>query len=91
MCKSTNFSVCELKIQNVRAAKRKVPKVFKGDVSNPPVYDGRMEMDTPADTFVAGSNCILLKYTVCDVMPYKESYEAKKYVPICKLLQATLL
>ena len=87
MRESTVFSVNKLKIQNVRTASRSVFKVFKGDVKDPPVFDGRMEMDTHADTFVAGRNCILMKFTerVCDVMPYDESYEAKKNVPISQV------
>ena len=51
------------------------------------VFDGRVELDTHADTFVAGRNCLLMHYTerVCDVMPYSDEYEAKKSVPIAQV------
>ena len=41
-------------------------------------------MDSHADTFVAGRNCTVMHYTerVCDVMPYSDSYEPRKDVPI---------
>ena len=44
-------------------------------------------MDSHADTFVAGRNCILMHYTerVCDVMPYSEEYEAKSDIPIVQV------
>ena len=47
-------------------------------------YYGRMELDSHADTIVAGANCVALAYTgrVCDVTPYDSSYEPAKGVPI---------
>ena len=54
------------------------------------VYDGRVELDTHADTFVAGRNCLLMHFTerVCDVMPYSDEYEAKRGVPIVQVATA---
>ena len=51
------------------------------------IFDGRVELDTHADTFVAGRNCLLMHYSerVCDVMPYSDEYEAKKSVPIVQI------
>ena len=45
---------------------------------------GNVEMDTHADTCVAGANCVILSYTgkVCDVAPYREDYESVSNVPI---------
>ena len=45
---------------------------------------GRCELDSHADTIVAGSNCIVLHYTgkECDVSPYRDDYEAVQNVPI---------
>ena len=45
---------------------------------------GRMELDSHADTIVAGSNCVLLAYTgrECDVTPYDSSYEPARGIPI---------
>ena len=51
------------------------------------VYDGRVELDTHADTPVAGRNCLLMHFTerVCDVMPYSDEVEAKRGVPIIQV------
>ena len=46
---------------------------------------GRFELDSHADTVVAGSNCIVLRYTncACTVLPYNENeYKAISGVPI---------
>ena len=45
---------------------------------------GNIELDSHADTIVAGANCILLNYTgrECDVAPYSEEYESITNVPI---------
>ena len=43
-----------------------------------------MEIDSHADTFVAGKNCVPLNYTerTCDVQPYSDEYAPVKNVPI---------
>ena len=45
---------------------------------------GRMELDSHADTTVAGANCVVLAYTgrECDVSPYDDKYEPVSGVPI---------
>ena len=45
---------------------------------------GRIEIDSHADTCVLGKNFIVLDYTgrECDVVPYTEDYERKSGVPI---------
>ena len=45
---------------------------------------GRCELDSHADTIVAGANCIIMHYTgnICDVSPYRDDYEAAKGIPI---------
>ena len=45
---------------------------------------GRIELDSHADTIVAGSNCVILQYTgkECDVSPYRDDYESVSNVPI---------
>ena len=47
-------------------------------------FYGRVELDSHADTTVAGSNCVLLAYTgrECDVTPYDSCYEPAKGIPI---------
>ena len=80
-----NFS-CIRQVKTIRKYKaRMIGKVFKGQC-DPPIYNGRVELDSHADTFVAGRNCILMHYTerVCDVMPYSDDYESKTAIPIVK-------
>ena len=56
-------------------------KQKKGDSEG---YVGKTEMDSHADTTVAGRNCVVMKYTErsCDVSPYSDEYEAVKGVPV---------
>ena len=64
-------------------AARHISKIFTAEPGGG-VFDGRIELDTHADTFVAGRNCMLMRFTerVCDVMPYSDDYEPKKGIPI---------
>ena len=45
---------------------------------------GRCELDSHADTIVAGANCVILQHTgkECDVSPYREDYDSIPNVPI---------
>ena len=45
---------------------------------------GCCELDSHADTNVAGSNCVILHYTgkECDVSPYRDDYESISNIPI---------
>ena len=69
----------------VQYAARHISKIFTAE-TNRGIFDGRIELDTHADTFVAGRNCLVLGYTerVCDVMPYSDDYEPKTGIPIVK-------
>ena len=62
---------------------RQVNKVFTAN-GNPGIFDGRIELDTHADTFVAGRNCLAMHFTerICDVMPYSDEYAPKTGIPI---------
>ena len=46
--------------------------------------EGKMDMDSHADTTVAGANCCVLSYTgkECDVAPYREDYDSIPNIPI---------
>ena len=48
------------------------------------ITSGRIELDSHADTIVAGANCTILEYTgkVCDVSPYRDDYDSVTNVPI---------
>jgi len=63
---------------------RTMAKLYVADSKLPAVYDGRVEINSHVDTFVASRNCIPLQFTerVCDVMPYSDDYKAKEGVPI---------
>ena len=47
-------------------------------------YSGRTELDSHADTTVAGRNCTVMHYTEssCDVAPFSDTYEPMKNIPI---------
>ena len=47
-------------------------------------FHGRCELDSHADTTVAGNNCGIIKYTYrsCDVAPFSEKYTPMKDIPI---------
>jgi len=79
-------SVCKIQVIRRYKSLRVASKVFASD-KDAPIFEGRTELDTHADTFVAGRNCLLMHYTerVCDVMPYSDDYEAKKSVPIVQV------
>ena len=80
---SESFNISKAKIVRYYSS---VGKIYLPD-KNPQVFEGRMEVDNHADTFVAGRNCLLMNYTerVCDVMPYSDDYEAKEGVPIVQV------
>ena len=46
--------------------------------------EGRIELDSHADTTVLGANCIILSHTgqSCEVMPYSDTYDAITDVPV---------
>ena len=48
------------------------------------LFHGRRELDSHADTTVAGKNCVILRYTYCscDVAPFSDKYTPMKDVPI---------
>ena len=48
--------------------------------------DGRIELDSHADTVVLGSNAVVLHYTgnKCEVSPYSDEYEAISNVPVVR-------
>ena len=73
------------KISQIVTYNRKIKQL---DVTSAPrhyeSYVGLTELDTHADTIVAGKNTIVMSYTdkVCEVSPYSSDYESVKDVPI---------
>ena len=52
--------------------------------------EGRIELDSHADTIILGANCVILSHTgqTCVVMPYSDTYKAITDVPV--VTRATL-
>ena len=73
------------KISQIVTYNRKIKQL---DVTSSPTNNGMFvgltELDTHADTIVAGKNTIVMSYTdkVCEVSPYSSDYESVKDVPI---------
>ena len=46
--------------------------------------EGRIELDSHADTIILGANCVILSHTgqSCEVMPYSDTYDAITDVPV---------
>ena len=78
------WNVSPVKI--VKRSSRVNAKVFV-PVPDAAIFEGKLELDSHADTFVAGRNCIPLHFTerVCEVMPYSDDYETKKDIPIVQV------
>ena len=83
-----NNKACErrlIKVGQLKTGSRRVSKVrmTSNKNSTDKIY-GRCELDTHADTTIAGSNCVVLQYTgkECDVTPYSDSYEPMQNIPI---------
>ena len=53
--------------------------ITKGDA-----FEGRIELDSHADTCVLGRNFVILSYSgkECEVLPYSDEYDSVKNVPI---------
>jgi hypothetical protein len=52
--------------------------------------EAKAELDSHADTTVAGSTCRVIEYTekVCDVFPFSSEYQPMKQVPVAKVATA---
>ena len=81
---SQTTQICQVKSINRRIAhvKRTKTKVAATKSTSPTF--GRCELDSHADTIVAGRNCVILSYTgrESDVSPYRDDYESVKGVSI---------
>ena len=71
-------------ISTIQSSIRRYIQVSKTTITKPINKDGNCELDSHADSIVAGSNCIILNYTgkECDVAPYQDNYDTIKNVPI---------
>ena len=73
------------RIADIRTSTRTISQARRISKAVPvdPIH-GRCELDSHADTIVAGSNCLILQYTgkECSVMPYNDKYDPTNNVPI---------
>ena len=73
-----NISSHYNQISQIKSTKRTIAQVRRVATSHVPTSTtyGRCELDSHADTIVAGANCIILQYTgqECSVHPYSDSY-----------------
>ena len=72
-------------VYDVKSCHRRVSTIKKKDQEDESMeYLGRCELDSHADTTVAGNNCLIMKYTdrSCDVAPFSAKYTPMKDVPI---------
>ena len=81
---TTNITVSVIKSTDRRKRSVSSTRRNKDSVSTSTCIHGRCELDSHADTTVAGSNCVILHYTgkECDVSPYTDDYESINNVPI---------
>ena len=54
------------------------------------IQEGRLELDSHADTCVAGATWKVMEFTgvVCDVYPYSDRYKPLKQVPVVEAVTA---
>ena len=59
-------------------------------MSSVQIQEGRLELDSHADTCVAGAMWKVMEYTgvVCNVYPYSDSYKPLKQVPVVEAITA---
>ena len=86
MVKSTRESVrqnARVTTTQRRSRTTKIAATMRNMVPDEPCI-GTVELDSHADTTVFGRNFLILGYTgrECDVMPYTDTYESVKGVPI---------
>ena len=76
---SNTLQICQLTTSSRRISSS---KSFSN--TNLKVTSAKCELDSHADTTVAGANYIILSYTgkECDVTPYRDDYEAVTNIPI---------
>ena len=83
------FIVCKQPkriLSDITTSERRISqtqRVFSANKEDTP-FHGRSELDSHANTTVAGKNCVILRYTdrSCDIAPFSDKYKPMKYVPI---------
>ena len=73
-----------VRIAPVRSGSRRISSARRAQVKTGETFHGRSELDSHADTTVAGRNCVQIHNTErsCDVAPFSDTYEPMKDVAI---------
>ena len=71
-------------------SRRTISSTKSKSKSNSKIIHSRIELDSHADSIVAGGNCCIMHYTAreCDVSPYRDDYSPIKNVPIVQAATA---
>ena len=71
-------------ISQLSSSPRRISGSNTSSNNNSKIKYSKCELDSHADTTVAGANCVILSYTCkeCDVSPYRDDYESIKNIPI---------
>ena len=72
------------RISEIRSTTRRVAAARQKSSPSYKQVTAPCELDSHADTIVAGANCAILHYTgkVCDVAPYRDDYQPVHNIPI---------
>ena len=96
----SGFSTAERKVAFVSSVppqealttfgRRRVARLSAQSRGQTPVVHGKIELDSHADTIVAGANCCIIYRTgrTCEVSPYRNDYDSITNVPIVQAATA---
>ena len=84
-CSQTTCRICQY-----TTTQRRVSSSASSKCRTPTINYGRCELDSHADTIVAGSNCTVLNFTgkECDVSPFRDDYTPISNAKICNAATA---
>ena len=100
---SNNINTTELKsvhkrntirISAFKSDKRRICSTYISSIvnhkQNNTIVHAQTELESHADSIVAGSNCCVIHYTnrECDVSPYRDDYAPIKNVPVVQVATA---
>ena len=73
-----------IRISLLTSSSRRISSTTKSQSKTAKITYAKCELDSHADTTVAGSNCVILSYTgkECDVTPYRDDYQPVSNIPI---------
>ena len=74
----------------LKTRSRRTETIKISAVNSVHIQEGRLELDSHADTCVVGATWKVMEYTgvVCDVYPYSDSYKPLKQVPVVEAISA---